>query len=132
MLSDPKYPGQTSRYLALGELSPSGAGRPSISKPLSGARALERQLADRADRSHAWQRRNFALHVVTKPRPHRRTVEVRLRQRHVQQQDVAGIDAGVDTRQPRDALDHEPCRDEHDNGERNLDADERRADDVRA
>ena len=64
-----------------------------------GAGAFERQLADGANGADARQRSHLALHVLAERGPQRWPVEVRLRQRDAQQENVPRIEAGVDRTQ---------------------------------
>ena len=70
---------------------------------------------------------SLASRSLTERRPLGRSVEVRLRQRHIHDQHATGIEAGFDADEPADALDHQAGGDQDDERQSDFDADEHAA-----
>ena len=81
-------------------------------------------MADRAGGHDARERADTLAHIHAEPFAKRWPVEVRLRKRHRDEQDVPGIETGINGHEAREALDHESGGREHDERERHLACDE--------
>ena len=81
-------------------------------------------MADRAGGHDAREGADALAHIHAEPFAKRWPVEVRLRKRHGDEQDVRGIETRIHGHKAREALDHETGGGEHDERERHLACDE--------